>query len=47
MFGIGKRKRNFSLKEDKHVDDTGCANRIYTKSGYVIREKQPVGIMAY
>ena len=30
--------KEFVMSMDKHVDDTGFANRVYTKSGYVIWE---------
>ena len=30
--------KEFVMSMDKHVDETGYANRVYTKSGYVIWE---------
>lgn len=42
------RDRQFVMGIDKHVDDTGYANRVYTKSGYVIWEKdQRIGIIVH
>ena len=42
------RDREFVMSIDKHVDDTGYANRVYTKSGYVIWEKdQRIGIIVH
>ncbi len=42
------RDREFVMSIDKHVDDTGYANRVYTKSGYVIWEKdQQIGIIVH
>lgn len=40
--------KKFVMSIDKHVDDTGYDNRVYTKSGYVIWEKgQRIGIMVH
>ena len=40
--------KEFVMSIDKHIDDTGYSNRVYTKSGYVIwEENQRVGIMAH
>lgn len=40
--------KEFVMGIDTHVDDIGYANRVYTKSGYVIwEEDQRIGIMAY
>lgn len=38
--------KDFVMYIDKHIDDAGFANRVYTKSGYVIwEENQRLGIM--
>ena len=38
--------KQFVMSIDNHVDDIGYANRVYTKSGYVIWEnKQRIGII--
>ena len=40
--------RQFVMSIDDHVDDTSYANRVYTKSGYVIWEKdQRIGIIVH
>ncbi|MEY8414478.1 GNAT family N-acetyltransferase [Lachnospiraceae bacterium 62-26] len=40
--------RQFVMSIDNHVDDTSYANRVYTKSGYVIWEKdQRIGIIVH
>lgn len=40
--------KKFVMSIDKHVDDTGYANRVYTKSAYVIWEKnQRIGIIVH
>lgn len=40
--------KKFVMSIDKHVDDTGYANRMYTKSAYVIWEKkQQIGIIVH
>lgn len=40
--------KQFVMSIDKHIDDTGYANRVSTKSGYVIWEgNQRIGIMDY
>ncbi|WP_300823082.1 GNAT family N-acetyltransferase [Schaedlerella sp.] len=45
---ITAHDKEFVMSLDKHVDDTGYANRIYTKSGYVIWEgNQRIGILAH
>lgn len=45
---VTENDKEFVMGMDKHVDDTGYNNRVYTKSGYVIWEgKQRIGIMAH
>ncbi|NBH26208.1 N-acetyltransferase [Lachnospiraceae bacterium] len=40
--------KKFVMSIDKHVNDAGYANRVYTKSGYVIwEENQCIGIMTH
>lgn len=40
--------KEFVMSIDKQMDDTGYANLMYTKSGYVILEgKQRIGIMIH
>ncbi len=40
--------KQFVMSIDNHVDDIGYANRVYTKSGYVIWEnKQRIGIITH
>lgn len=40
--------KDYVMSIDKHVDDNGYNNRVYTKSGYVLWENnQRVGILAY
>ncbi len=40
--------KEFVMSIDKHIDDIGYANRVYTKSGYVIWEKnQRIGIISH
>lgn len=35
---VTNNDKEFVMRIDKHVDDTGYANRVYTKSGYVVWE---------
>lgn len=45
---VTENDKEFVMGIDKHIDDTGYNNRVYTKSGYVIWEgKQRIGIMAH
>lgn len=45
---VTDKDKEFVMSIDRHVDDTGYANRVYTKSGYVIWEgNQRIGIMAH
>ena len=40
--------KKFVMSIDHHVDDTGYANRVYTKSGYILWEKgQRIGILVH
>lgn len=40
--------KDFVMCIDKHTDDTGFANRVHTKSGYVIwEENQRIGTMSH
>ena len=40
--------KKFVMSIDSHVNETGYANRVYTKSGYVIWEKdRRIGIIAH
>lgn len=40
--------KDFVMCIDKHIDDTGFANRVHTKSGYVIwEENQRIGTMSH
>lgn len=40
--------KEFMMSIDRHMDDTGFANRVFTKSGYVIWEgNQRIGIMTH
>lgn len=45
---VTTQDKEFVMSMDKHVDETGYANRVYTKSGYVIWEgKERVGTMVH
>lgn len=45
---VTDKDKEFVMSCDKHIDDTGYANRVYAKSGYVIWERnQLIGVMAY
>ena len=45
---VTNNDKQFVMSIDKHIDDTGFANRVYTKSGYVIWEgNQRIGIIAH
>ena len=45
---VTENDKEFVMGIDKHVNDTGFANRVYTKSGYVIWEgEKRIGIMAH
>lgn len=40
--------KEFMMSIDRHMDDTGFANRVFTRSGYVIWEgNQRIGIMTH
>lgn len=40
--------KDFVMSVDRHMDDTGYAGLVYTKSGYVIwKEKERIGIMVH
>ena len=40
--------KEFVMSVDQHVNDISYANRVYTKSGYVIwEENQRIGIIAH
>lgn len=40
--------KNFWMSIDKHVNDVGFQNRVYTKTGYVLKENEnPVGLLCY
>lgn len=40
--------KDFVMSIDKHVNESLYNNRVYTKSGYVLWEKEePVGVMSY
>ncbi len=43
-----KQDKAFVMSIDKHVNDTGYDKRVYTKTGYVMWEKNvPIGLMHY
>ncbi len=43
-----QQDRDFVMSIDKHVNDIGYHQRVYTKTGYIIWEKNvPIGIMHY
>ena len=45
---VTNQDKEFVMGIDKHIDDTGFADRVHTKSGYVIwEEKQRIGIMSH
>lgn len=45
---VTEADKEFIMSIDKHVDDTGFANRVYTKSGYVMWEgSQRIGIIVH
>ena len=45
---VTNNDKEFVMSIDRHVDDTGYANRVYTKSGYIIWEdSQPIGIIVH
>lgn len=45
---VTESDKEFVMGIDKHVNDTGFANRVYTKSGYVIWEgEKRIGIIVH
>ena len=43
-----EQDKNFVMSIDKHVKDSGYNKRVYTKTGYIMWEKDvPIGIMHY
>ena len=45
---VTERDKNFVMSIDRHIDEAGFANRVYTKSGFVLWEEgEPVGIMSH
>ncbi len=45
---VTNNDKEFVMSIDKHINDTGYNNLVYTKSGYVIWEKnQRTGIIVY
>lgn len=45
---VTDKDKAFVMSIDRHVDDTGYANRVYTKSGYVIWEgNQRIGVITH
>ena len=45
---VEQKDKNFWMSIDRHTDDVGFQNRVYTKTGYVMREdKCPIGILHY
>lgn len=45
---VTDRDKKFVMGIDSHVDDTGYANRVYTKSAYVIWEEgQRIGVIVH
>lgn len=45
---VTDKDKNFVMGIDKHVNDIGYANRVYTKSGYVIwAENQRIGVLSH
>lgn len=43
-----EQDKNFVMSIDKHVNHAGYDKRVYTKTGYVMWEKEvPVGLMHY
>lgn len=43
-----KQDKNFVMNIDKHVNDNGYNKRVYTKTGYIMLEKDvPMGMMHY
>ena len=40
---VTERDKNFVMSIDRHIDEVGFANRVYTKSGFVLWEEgEPV-----
>lgn len=45
---VTDQDKEFVMSIDKHIDDISYANRVYTKSGYVIWEKdRRIGIISH
>ena len=45
---VEQKDKNFWMRIDRHTDDVGFQNRVYTKTGYVMWEdKCPIGILHY
>ena len=45
---VSDQDKEFVMSIDKHIDDISYANRVYTKSGYVIWEKdRRIGIILH
>lgn len=45
---VTNEDKEFVMSMDNHVNDTGYANRVFTKSGYVIWEgDQRIGVMTH
>lgn len=43
-----KQDQDFVMRIDKHIDDAGYHKRVYTKTGYIMWEKDaPMGMMHY
>ncbi|MCI8728120.1 MAG: hypothetical protein HFG66_18890 [Hungatella sp.] len=43
-----KQDKNFVMSIDKHVNDTEYKKRVYTKTGYIMLEKDvPMAMMHY
>lgn len=45
---MGIQDKDFVMSIDTHVNDIGYNNRVYTKTGYIMWEKDvPIGLMHY
>lgn len=45
---VEHKDKNFWMSIDKHTDEVGFQNRVYTKTGYIMWEEGcPIGILHY